>query len=36
MTEVASATWRALGTGIRLVVHDADLEPARAAVERRP
>jgi thiamine biosynthesis lipoprotein len=34
VTEVASATWRALGTGIRLVVHDADLASARAAVER--
>ena len=34
MTEVASATWRALGTGIRLVVHDGDLATARTAVER--
>ena len=34
MTEVTSATWRALGTGIRLVVHGADLAPAREAVER--
>jgi thiamine biosynthesis lipoprotein len=30
----AATTWRALGTGIRLVVHDGDLRPARAAVER--
>jgi thiamine biosynthesis lipoprotein len=34
VTEVASATWRALGTGIRLVVHDGELSSAREAVER--
>ncbi len=34
MIEVASATWRALGTGIRLVVLGGDLAAARAAVER--
>ena len=34
MTTVATATWRALGTGIRLVVHRGELEPAREAVER--
>ncbi len=28
------ATWRALGTGVRLVVLDGDLDPARAAVEQ--
>jgi thiamine biosynthesis lipoprotein len=30
---VAHAEWRALGTGVRLVVLDGDLEAARAAVE---
>jgi len=29
----SSATWRALGTGVRLVVSDGPLEPARHAVE---
>ncbi|MEY2450400.1 MAG: FAD:protein transferase [Acidimicrobiaceae bacterium] len=33
MTDVSSATWRAIGTGIRLVVHDGDLVRARGAVE---
>jgi thiamine biosynthesis lipoprotein ApbE len=33
VTEVASATWRAIGTGVRLVVHDGDLGRARVAVE---
>ena len=30
---LARADWRALGTGVRLVVHDGDLPAARAAVE---
>ncbi|HET9614252.1 MAG TPA: FAD:protein FMN transferase, partial [Candidatus Limnocylindrales bacterium] len=30
---IQTATWRALGTGVRLVVHDADLDAARTAVE---
>jgi thiamine biosynthesis lipoprotein len=30
---LATATWRALGTGVRLVVHGGDLAAARAAVE---
>jgi thiamine biosynthesis lipoprotein len=34
VTKVATATWRALGTGIRLVVHDGELGPGREAVER--
>ncbi len=29
-----TAAWRAIGTGVRLVVQDGDLEAARAAVER--
>ncbi|HEX3427841.1 MAG TPA: FAD:protein FMN transferase [Candidatus Limnocylindrales bacterium] len=33
MTHVSSASWRAIGTGIRLVVHDGDLDAARGAVE---
>jgi thiamine biosynthesis lipoprotein ApbE len=33
VTEVASATWRAIGTGVRLVVHGGDLAKARKAVE---
>jgi thiamine biosynthesis lipoprotein ApbE len=33
VTEVESAAWRAIGTGVRLVVHDGDLASARAAVE---
>ena len=33
MTEVESTDWRAIGTGVRLVVHDSDLASARAAVE---
>ena len=33
MTDVATATWRAIGTGVRLVVHDGDLGAARRAVE---
>jgi len=33
VTGVASAAWRAIGTGVRVVVSGADLEPARAAVE---
>ncbi len=32
-TDVRSATWRSLGTGVRLVVHGLDLAPARHAVE---
>jgi FAD:protein FMN transferase len=32
-TREQAATWRALGTGVRLVVRDGDLEPARRAVE---
>jgi len=31
---LATADWRALGTGVRLVVNDGDLASARAAVER--
>jgi len=34
VTNPSIADWRALGTGVRIVVHDADLAPARAAVER--
>jgi FAD:protein FMN transferase len=34
MSEVATASWRAIGTGVRLVVHDGELALARAAVER--
>ncbi len=34
MTLLATADWRALGTGVRLVVNDGDLAAARAAVER--
>jgi thiamine biosynthesis lipoprotein len=33
VTDVASAGWRAIGTGVRVVVSGGDLEPARAAVE---
>jgi thiamine biosynthesis lipoprotein len=33
VSDVATATWRALGTGVRLVVHEGELAPARAAVE---
>ena len=33
MTETATASWRAIGTGVRLVVHDGDLANARRAVE---
>jgi thiamine biosynthesis lipoprotein ApbE len=33
VTDVATARWRAIGTGVRLVVHDGDLGPARRAVE---
>jgi thiamine biosynthesis lipoprotein len=33
VTDVASAVWRAIGTGVRLVVHDCDLASARLAVE---
>ena len=33
MTEARTANWRALGTGVRLVVLDGDLEMARRAVE---
>jgi len=32
MTGIASAGWRAIGTGVRVVVHDGSLEAARAAV----
>ncbi len=32
--QVRQADWRALGTGVRLVVVDGDLDAARAAVER--
>jgi hypothetical protein len=32
VTEVASAGWRAIGTGVRVVVHDGSLEAARTAV----
>jgi len=32
MTGISSAGWRAIGTGVRVVVHDGDLEAARAAV----
>jgi thiamine biosynthesis lipoprotein len=31
---LATADWRAIGTGVRLVVNDGDLAAARAAVER--
>lgn len=30
---IETASWRALGTGVRLVVHDGDLAAARSAVE---
>jgi thiamine biosynthesis lipoprotein len=33
VTEPRTADWRALGTGVRLVVHDGDLDGARRAVE---
>jgi len=33
LTDVETASWRAIGTGVRLVVHDGDLAAARAAVE---
>jgi thiamine biosynthesis lipoprotein len=33
MTDIASAGWRAIGTGVRVVVHDGSLDAARAAVE---
>lgn len=33
MTEVTTASWRAIGTGVRLVVHHGDMDPARRAVE---
>jgi thiamine biosynthesis lipoprotein ApbE len=33
VTETATASWRAIGTGVRLVVHDGDLVSARRAVE---
>jgi thiamine biosynthesis lipoprotein len=33
VTEITSASWRAIGTGVRLVVHDGDLDRARIAVE---
>jgi len=33
VTDVETATWRAIGTGVRLVVHDGDLGAARRAVE---
>jgi FAD:protein FMN transferase len=32
VTATASASWRAIGTGVRVVVHDGDLESARIAV----
>jgi thiamine biosynthesis lipoprotein len=32
MSTIGSASWRAIGTGIHLVVHDAELGPARDAV----
>jgi thiamine biosynthesis lipoprotein ApbE len=35
MTVLATADWRAIGTGVRLVVNDGDLAAARAAVERK-
>ncbi len=34
MIVLATAEWRAIGTGVRLVVNDGDLADARAAVER--
>ncbi len=34
MTVLQTADWRALGTGVRLIVSDGDLAAARAAVER--
>jgi thiamine biosynthesis lipoprotein ApbE len=34
MTLLATADWRAIGTGVRLVVNDGDLAAARVAVER--
>ncbi|HEY5628112.1 MAG TPA: FAD:protein FMN transferase, partial [Candidatus Limnocylindrales bacterium] len=34
MTLLATADWRAIGTGVRLVVNDGDLAAARAAAER--
>jgi FAD:protein FMN transferase len=33
VTDVESLSWRALGTGVRLVVNGGDLAPARRAVE---
>ena len=33
MTLIESADWRAIGTGVRLVVQDGDLAAARAALE---
>jgi thiamine biosynthesis lipoprotein ApbE len=33
VTHVATAAWRAIGTGVRLVVHDGDVVAARRAVE---
>ena len=33
MSDPRTVDWRALGTGVRLVVVDGDLEPARSAVE---
>ncbi|HXI80875.1 MAG TPA: FAD:protein FMN transferase [Verrucomicrobiae bacterium] len=33
MTDVRTAAWRALGTGVRLVVHDGDVGAARGAIE---
>jgi thiamine biosynthesis lipoprotein ApbE len=32
VTTIGSASWRAIGTGIHLVVHDGELGPAREAV----
>ncbi len=32
--DISTATWRALGTGVRLVVHRGELSVARAAVEQ--
>jgi thiamine biosynthesis lipoprotein ApbE len=32
MTTIGSASWRAIGTGVHLVVHDGELGPARDAV----
>jgi len=33
LSEVETAAWRAIGTGVRLVVHSGDLAAARTAVE---